>query len=286
MGNRRSTCEVVDQTGSIDREEETRLESQLLVNDECPGYTLARSLDPQNFTLEYVISNGEEDSYGEIVEPKGWVTDVYKANPVILFQHDRFIAPIGKGLKLIKTPEELRGVGKIAAKESEVAAHIWRLMEGDYLRGWSPGWEPLEWHLMADPKVKGTGFPPSRQGTRFTKQLLLEVSSVTIPSNRDALSQAFGIVVAGAQAAGLKIPETRLPEPYASMYRCVRLVEEHGQGLREKVREPKLLPAHESRRLTQHAKRAYSRPEEDAARDVIRRTAAVLSRIKLGVEAR
>jgi phage head maturation protease len=47
--------------------------------------------------MSFVASTDRADRYGDIIDQRGWDLDAYRANPVILLNHDHQSLPIGRG---------------------------------------------------------------------------------------------------------------------------------------------------------------------------------------------
>lgn len=132
--------------------------------------------------LEFVLSDGSVDRYGDIVEPDGWVLTNFKKNPIALFGHDsRF--PIGTWAELRVEGGKLIGRLKLAAKgTSSRLDELISLVEQGILRAVSVGFRPLDSDPV-DPKQ-----PWGAQ--RYKKQELLETSLVSVPALPSALALA------------------------------------------------------------------------------------------------
>lgn len=118
------------------------------------------------------------DRDGEIIMQDGWKLDAFRQNPVILMSHDYKRFPLGKA-KWIKTEN---GGLKFCAKFASTPAgqEAYTLYKEGILNGFSVGFTPLEWddgELAHKHKAKRV----------YTKQSLLEISVVSIPSCPEAL---------------------------------------------------------------------------------------------------
>ena len=140
--------------------------------------------------LEFVGSTEAQDRDGEIIRASGWDLKNYKKNPVFMWAHDYRSPPIGKALNVKKEDGRLTFEIKFADAETyQFADTIYRLYKGGFLNATSVGFMPKEW-------TDGDGKEaPSRT---FTKQELLELSAVPVPSNPEALQQAVtdGVITA------------------------------------------------------------------------------------------
>lgn len=128
--------------------------------------------------LRFIGSNEKVDRDGDIILSDGWELENYKKNPVFLWAHDYKIPPIGRAIDVrirnkqlifdIEFPEE--GVFPLADT-------IYKLYKGGFLNATSVGFV-------------GKKGEPTENGMKFTKQELLELSAVPVPSNSAALQQA------------------------------------------------------------------------------------------------
>lgn len=133
---------------------------------------------------EYVLSDGEPDRTGDVIEPKGW--EIGKFSPVALFNHNRD-AIIGKWESVKVKAGQL--VGKLVLAEagtSPAVDMVRALIRQGLLESVSVGFRPLAFEPM-DPKE-----PWGAQ--RFLRSELLEASVVAVPANpraRRVIKQFF-----------------------------------------------------------------------------------------------
>ncbi|KKL83419.1 hypothetical protein LCGC14_1974920 [marine sediment metagenome] len=140
--------------------------------------------------LEFIGSTEAQDRDGEIIRAAGWELKNYKKNPVFMWAHDYRSPPIGKALSVKKGDGQLVLEIKFADAETyEFADTIYRLYKGGFLHAVSVGFMPLEWK---------DGNSENGEGRTYTKQELLELSAVPVPSNPEALQQAVmdGVITA------------------------------------------------------------------------------------------
>lgn len=189
------------------------------------GLVNAGTIDRAAYTVEAITSTNMLDRWGEIIEPDGWVGKNYRANPIVLLEHDTE-RPIGTSLA-----EELRPRGRwqkiqYAAEATPLARDVWALVMAGVYRAFSPGWLPLKWETF-DGKNKGEGWPPGRQrdGIRFTKVEQLEVSQVAIPATPNAVLLSLGrTAVELARKFGQVVPETALDGDMGTMAQAAALM--------------------------------------------------------------
>jgi HK97 family phage prohead protease/HK97 family phage major capsid protein len=128
--------------------------------------------------IEFVISDGSMDRHGTRINPKGWVLDKFKKNPIALFGHSSSFI-VGSWSNLRQEGDELIAKYNPAQKgTSPRIDEINSLVEQDILRATSVGFEPLEYGQAGKSKYD------------YEKQELIEVSLVAVPSNTNALALA------------------------------------------------------------------------------------------------
>lgn len=128
--------------------------------------------------LRFIGSTESVDRDGDTIAISGWELANYKKNPVFLWAHDYSIPPIGKALAVrierkqlifdIQFPEE--GIYPLADT-------VYKLYRNGFLNATSVGFVGKE----------GT---QTATGVNYTRQELLELSAVPVPSNPTALQQA------------------------------------------------------------------------------------------------
>jgi uncharacterized protein len=141
----------------------------------------------------FVVSDETVDREGEIISIDGWNLDNFKRNPVMLWSHNPFEAPIGKWENIrFRT---VNGKKKLTMepnfhKKSDMSKLISDLVELGY-----------------PPQTTSVGFRPyERNGNKYTKQELLEVSFVNIPANPEATQLALSRGYAEAVVSKLFTP--------------------------------------------------------------------------------
>lgn len=123
-------------------------------------------------TFEVIASTPAIDRDGETIDQRGWDLTNFAKNPVILFGHNYWSLPIGKGTEWSIEEGMLRLKGVFASeKANPVAENVFQLVKEGILKAVSVGFIARE-----------------RVGNQITKAELLEVSFVPVPSNPEALS--------------------------------------------------------------------------------------------------
>jgi len=154
------------------------------------------ALDEDKRTVKHVISTAKLDRGNRMIEQSGWRLARFRANPVVLADHEYAIERIiGRatevkieGDSLVATTEFFKeGLGNMA----------FRLVQAGFAKAWSVGWRGIKQHRIGEveacERCKAAG--AVQYGTHFVQQELLEYSLVAVPANPD--------VVMGLQAAGL-----------------------------------------------------------------------------------
>ncbi len=158
---------------------------------------------------EFTASTSDIDRDGEVISADGWDLKNFKKNPVIMFAHDYRSLPVGKaprvwvsstnGVKRLKNTIQFPPEGTY-----EFADIVERLVDTGYLSTESVGFIPKEWQ-------DGDGEKAPRR--TYTKQELLEISIVPVPSNPNALRNAVNDgVITTKQLETLSPPETDEPK--------------------------------------------------------------------------
>jgi len=158
---------------------------------------------------EFIASTSDIDRDGEVIDVKGWDLKNFKKNPVIMYAHDYRTLPIGKALRVWISEGKLKNTIEFPPEGTyEFADIVERLVDTGYLKTESVGFIPGEWVDAEDDKL------PRR---KFTKQELLEISIVPVPSNPEALRNALdnGVITTKEMETITKPEETddyiRLP---------------------------------------------------------------------------
>ncbi len=163
-----------------------------------------KAINTEEGNFEVVASNGKVDRIGDTIDPKGWYLNNYKKNPVMLWAHNQFSPPIAQADSVwIEGDKELRVKGHFA--DTPFAQEIKQLVVGGFLRAVSVGFMPLVEDQKGSVDIEGKMYRRmleeelkeytekgwhGREGTKFTKQELLEVSWVNVPALASALVSA------------------------------------------------------------------------------------------------
>jgi HK97 family phage prohead protease/HK97 family phage major capsid protein len=138
-------------------------------------------------TLDYVMSDGTVDRYGDIIDPNGWDLGEFRRNPVLLWGHQSKEPPIGRWDNIRVEGGKLKGKPIFAAKgTSPRIDEIRSLAEQGLLPAVSVGFRPVPGAIEARSDGKGLLYKQAK---------LLECSLVSIPANPNALAVARSLNV-------------------------------------------------------------------------------------------
>ncbi len=147
--------------------------------------------DPSEGRIHAVVSTENKDRDGDIIRQAGWDLGHFNAHPVLLTSHDyrSLLSQIGEwedmkvtGAKGLGDGPQLEGVARYYVGEGNPEADWGFKLAAKGMAAYSVGFIP---DMGKAEEIKGedsffTNF-------EFKGQELLEVSAVTIPSNREAL---------------------------------------------------------------------------------------------------
>ncbi len=139
---------------------------------------------------EFTASTADMDRDGEVIDVSGWDLKNFKKNPVVMFAHDYRTLPIGRATKIGVKDGKLMDVVEFPPEGTyEFADIVARLVDAGYLKTQSVGFIPKKWEdAEFDDNENDKGKNKPRR--TYTKQELLEISIVAIPSNPNALMNA------------------------------------------------------------------------------------------------
>ncbi|PTE07396.1 HK97 family phage prohead protease [Mesorhizobium helmanticense] len=134
--------------------------------------------DGQTYT--FIISTAAVDRMGDTIAVSGWKLEAYRRNPVVLWQHNQGLVPVGRATKVWIEAGALKATMKFApADASPLAGSVRKLVDERFVRATSVGFMPLKYAFATEPGRK--------YGIDFIEQELLEFSIVTVPANAEAL---------------------------------------------------------------------------------------------------
>ena len=126
-----------------------------------------------------IVSTGEVDRMGDIIEQAGIKLDAFRRSPTILWQHDAD-HPIAKALSVNVEGGKL--VALVQFPDAGVSAksdEVYGLIKAGVINSTSIGFVPLKSAPIDASKPYG--------GQRFTSSEMLEFSFVSVPANSSAL---------------------------------------------------------------------------------------------------
>lgn len=164
------------------------------------GFATAKlkNVNEEQRTAVFVISSGEIDRYGEIVDPKAFDDETiaaYMDNNVALaaHQHAGFSGEptvVGNWIQIWREGDKT--YGEVKFDTDDIGEKYWGKVKRGVMKACSIGFIVRAWEM----REVGTG--QNKRSVRvFTKIELLEISIVAVPANRQAIMKAAGFGVAG-----------------------------------------------------------------------------------------
>lgn len=152
------------------------------------GITESTKEDQDTGEVVSIISTEAVDREGDIILASGWRLSNYRKTPTVLFGHNYWELPIGKGrVRIDRENKTLIAATKYL--DHEFAQDV-RNADIAKVLGSSVGFIPIDYEPRTaddndDSKGTSTG---GRLGTRFKRQELLEYSKVPIPANPECVT--------------------------------------------------------------------------------------------------
>lgn len=163
-------------------------------------------------TTDFVASTGAVDRVGDVIDQASWRLASFRANPVILYEH--YVPVVGQAVKVGITDDgagnkrltirvlwdtaDCNPSGILAAHQHEAGfRHAVSV-------GFMPGAFQSRTELAPDHPlfVDSAETPRWRAGYLYTRCELLEVSTVAVPANREALQLSMDARRAAAEKGG------------------------------------------------------------------------------------
>lgn len=144
-----------------------------------------QSVDEESGSITAIVSDESEDRDREIIRAAGWELDDFLKHPVLLASHDyrSLRSQIGEWTSMEVDGSTLRGTAHYyIGRGNPEADWGWELARQGRA-AFSVGFIPIEYHDREDIDTEGLWWPPQE----YTRQTLLEVSHVSVPSNPNAL---------------------------------------------------------------------------------------------------
>lgn len=139
---------------------------------------------------EFIYSTANVDRDNDTINVNGWELANYNRMGVFLWAHDKSLPPIAKPLATWVQDDTLRGRVKFTPQDMPhpygvgFGHTVGRMFDEGFMRAVSVGFKPMEFEANEERE----GYMP----IDFTRQELLEVSAVPVPSNPEALHVAAG----------------------------------------------------------------------------------------------
>lgn len=171
-------------------------------------------LNPDSRVVQVVVSSDRTDRDGDRINQRGIIYDHHIKNPVVLYAHDwgqRYL-PIAKLLDF--SVQEREGCTVTVERHQfnppgayELSDAAWKLVEFGSLVATSIGFIPL---TITNPQgeAERTELGLGRFGVYYDKVEKIETSWVPLPSNRDAIREAYGKGIINRTDARILFPNT------------------------------------------------------------------------------
>lgn len=157
--------------------------------------TKAASDDGPRHTLLLTASTEDLDRDNEVVDMGGLNLKFYNRNPVIAYNHDHSMPPIGRALWAKVQDRKLKALAKLADRPADWPPIEWfpdtvfALAEQGILKGVSVGMLTLDASPPTEKEIKAR--PDLASARRILrKNMLVEISIVSIGANQSALVQS------------------------------------------------------------------------------------------------
>lgn len=171
------------------------------------GMQIAAAKGGEDRTVDVVASTDALDRNGRIVM-QDWDLSRFKANPVVLYDHNSWGIPIGfaKSCEVVEG-KLLATLCFVDAKANPLAEQVWQGIQQGALRAVSVGWMAKSARVE---KVNG------KDVVVMSGNELLEISVVPMPANADAVMQQQASFDAAVDALVLASAPAPQPKPAAS----------------------------------------------------------------------
>jgi hypothetical protein len=145
-------------------------------------------LDEKEGIISAIVSTESVDRDGDIIRQEGWDLRHFKAHPVLLSSHNYrgLTNQIGEWTSMEVVGKELVGKAKYYIGQGNPEADWGFFLAGRDKAAFSVGFMP---DMTQAKELQGEG----KTSFEFKAQELLEVSQVTVPSNRQSLQAMKGI---------------------------------------------------------------------------------------------
>jgi len=155
--------------------------------------SIVKGVNLKTRELTMVGTTEARDRDGDIIRMSGWDLKNYLKNPVFLWGHDYSSVPLAAATKIVKKRDPSRMEFTLRFP-SEVGLYpfadmILALYNDKIINASSVGFIPKEWDLL--PVEEKEEVPDFMRSRMYTKQELLELSGVAVPSNPEALQNSL-----------------------------------------------------------------------------------------------
>lgn len=144
-------------------------------------------------TINFVFSDETRDSFGTVFTAKDWVLDRFDKNGIALFNHNSYSndpdMAIGTARAWVQGKELLGSITFEPAEINPIADKVFRKYLAGTYKGVSIRFNPLEMGHWGEGDESAEGKNPTYY---FGKRELIEISSVPLPSNKNALVRSIG----------------------------------------------------------------------------------------------
>jgi HK97 family phage prohead protease len=145
--------------------------------------TRGRVVDEVRRKIRFCFSDDTVDRMNDRIFASAWDLKNFARSPVVLWSHDASQPPIGRASNVRVEGNRLMGdIEFMSAELYPFSDLIYRLAKGGWINSVSVGFLPREWTRSTDPARTG--------GFDYTRVELLEVSSVPVPAQSNALIEA------------------------------------------------------------------------------------------------
>lgn len=152
-----------------------------------------KGINEKDRTLEGIASTNAKDRDGDIIEVEGWLLNRFKTNPVFLWAHNYMQPPIAKVIKIWKEKDGLHFIAQFPSKGTyELADIVFDLYKEGILKAFSVGFITKKFKPLKGSSWKEDDdgvIDINRTGRKIIEAELLEISSVPVGSNYEALSK-------------------------------------------------------------------------------------------------
>lgn len=169
-------------------------------------------------TVSGLATRLEVDRDGDVIDPMGANLKPFLKNPVLLWSHQRMVPPVGTVLEIEARKKDMPFTAKLSSA-TQLARDVRLLLEEKTLNAFSIGFRAKRDGVSEEPMLTG------QEGFTFKAWELVELSVVSVPSNRGALQRTAD----DGNDTALKIlktfygldDETRIPPEQLTAQRCI-----------------------------------------------------------------